>query len=73
MFNNFSVLFPFIDSYHLFGIFKLLLHIKRKDLLDKTWVTLASLTILTRHWGFLDPKDFNSLDYNRLTLSVPTE
>jgi hypothetical protein len=39
--NYMTVLFRFMDSDHLFGIFKLFLSIKRKDLLAQAYVTLA--------------------------------
>ena len=52
-----SVGLRFMDSDYLFGIFKLLLHIKSKELLAQAYVTLAKFdTTLTSHLGFHDPK-----------------
>ena len=52
-----SVRLRFLDSDYLFGIFKLVLHIKSKELLAQAYVTLAKVdTTLTSHFGFPDPK-----------------
>jgi hypothetical protein len=58
-------------SDYLFGIFKLVLHIKSKELLAQAYATLAKFdTTLTSHLGFTDPK---YLFFLLLTLSVPSE
>ena len=52
-----SVRLRFMDSDYLFFIFKLVLHIKSKELLAQALATLAKFdTILTSHLGFPDPK-----------------
>ena len=66
-----SVRLPFMDSDYLFGIFKLVLHIKSKELLAQAYATLAKLdNTLTSHLCFHDPKYLFLL---LLTLSVPSE
>jgi hypothetical protein len=66
-----SVRLRFMDSNYLFGIFKLVLHIKSKELFVQAWTTLAKFdTTLTSHLGFPDPKYYFFL---LLTLSVPSE
>jgi hypothetical protein len=63
----------FLDSDYLFGIFKLVLHIKSKELLAQAYVTLAKFdTTLTSHFGFPDPK-YHFFFFLLLTLSVPSE
>ena len=60
-----------MDSDDLFGIFKLVLHIKSKKLLAQAYATLAKFdNTLTSHLGFPDPK---YLFFLLLTLSVPSE
>ena len=66
-----SVRLRFMDSDYLFGIFKLVLLIKSKELLAQAYATLAKLdTTLTSHLGFHDPKYLFLL---LLILSVPSE
>ena len=46
-----------MDSDYLFGIFKLVLHIRSRELLAEAYATLAKFdTTLTSHLGFPDPK-----------------
>ena len=60
-----------MDSDYLFGIFKLVLHIKSKELLAQEYATLARFdNTLTSHLCFPDPKYIFLL---LLTLSVPSE
>ena len=60
-----------MDSDYLFGIFKLVLHIRSRELLAEAYATLAKFdTTLTSHIGFPDPKYLFVLP---LTLSVPSE
>ena len=60
-----------MDSDYLFGIFKLVLLFKSKELLAQAYATLAKLdTTLTSHLGFHDPKYLFLL---LLILSVPSE
>jgi hypothetical protein len=60
-----------MDSNYLFGIFKLVLHIKSKELFVQAWTTLAKFdTTLTSQFGSSDPK---YLFFLLLTLSVPSE
>jgi hypothetical protein len=48
-----------MDSAYLFGIFKLVLHIKSKELFAQAWTTLAKFdTTLTSQFGFSDPEYF---------------
>jgi hypothetical protein len=66
-----SVRLWFKDSDYLFGIFKLVLHIKSMELLAEAYATLAKFdTTLTSHLGFTDP---NYYFFLLLTLSVPSE
>jgi hypothetical protein len=45
-----------MDSDYLFGIFKLVLHIRSRELLAEAYATLAKFdTTLTSHIGFPDP------------------
>jgi hypothetical protein len=67
----FSVRLRFMDSDYLFDIFKLVLHIKSKELLAEAYAALAKFdTTLTSHLGFTDPKYYFFL---LLTWSVPSE
>jgi hypothetical protein len=60
-----------MDSDYLFGIFKLVVHIKSKERLAQAYATLAKLdNTLTSHLCFHDPKYLFLL---LLTLSVPSE
>ena len=60
-----------MDSDYLFGIFKLVVHIKSKELLSQAYATLAKLdNTLTSHLCFHDPKYLFLL---LLNLSVPSE
>jgi hypothetical protein len=46
-----------MDFDYLYGIFKLVLHIKSKELLAQAYATLAKFdNTLTSHLGFPDPK-----------------
>jgi hypothetical protein len=66
-----SVRLPFMDSDYLFGIFKLVLHIKSKELLGQAYATLARFdNTLTSHLCFPDAKYLFLL---LLTLNVPSE
>jgi hypothetical protein len=66
-----SVRLPFMDSDYLFGIFKLVLHIKSKELLAQAYATLARFdNTLTSHLCFPDPRYLFLL---LLTLNVPSE
>jgi hypothetical protein len=52
-----SVRLRFINSDYLFGIFKLVLHIKSKELFVQAYATLAKFdTTPTSQFGFPDPK-----------------
>ena len=60
-----------MDSDYLFGIFKLILHIKSKELLAQAYANLAKFdNTLTSRLCFPDPKYLFLL---LLTLSLPSE